>query len=71
MCGFIGKKLNVKNAYSGGFLAENEDNKYVFGEKMKTLLYKSVVTFFLGGLGKLSLSKNQKSPKFRLRKVQN
>ena len=42
--------LKVKVAYLGGFLAENEKNKYIIGKKLKSLLYKSVLTFFLGCL---------------------
>ena len=46
------KNLKFKKAYFRGFSAENEQNKYIFGKKMKSLLYKNVLIFFLGGLEK-------------------
>ena len=47
---FFGKNLKVKKAYFGAFLVKNEKNKYVFGKEKKSLLYKSTLTFPLGGL---------------------
>ena len=51
---FRGKleNLGLKNAYLVGYFVKNEKNKYVFGKVKKSLLYKSVLIFFLGGLEK-------------------
>ena len=50
--GFFEKNLKVKIAYLGGFSANNEKNRHIFGEKNKSLFYKSALTFSLGGLEK-------------------
>ena len=44
---FFEKSLKPKNAYLGAFSDKKGKNDYGFGEKMKSLLYKSIL-FFLG-----------------------
>ena len=48
--GFLRKNLKVKKAYLGDFSAKKEKKNYGFGKQMKSLLYKSVLVFILGGL---------------------
>ena len=50
MVRFFGKKLKVKKAYFWGFSDKNEKIEYVFKKEMKSLLYKTFLIFFLGGL---------------------
>ena len=43
------KNLKVKNAYLGYFWVKNERNNYVFGMKMKSLLYLSSDSYTIPG----------------------